>query len=427
MKNTSSHTVMFFSRRLILILCCTMFFLASCADATGTSFGTTPKDSNNVSTSPARAKSDSNGISTDEKLRAQLTKVQQIMKGMSLDEKLGQLIMVEFFGSDYANTELPYMVGQQHVGGYLYQYANGNFYAPSNTIDASKQFAMQANNDAKIPLLVAIDQEGGQVNKLGQAFYGASPSAADMVAQGDPKFASAQGIQTAKEMQNVGINVDLAPVVDVGPVSNLLEDRQFSDNPKAVATYAGAFLGGLQTNGIIGTLKHFPGLGSLPRGDSYDPHLALPIVNKSMAQLENTDFAPYKTIIMQNHPAMIMSTDVITTAIDPNAPAELSPKAIDGVLRKELGYNGVVITDGLYMDGVQRYVGSVGGKDFAKPSLLAILAGNDMVEGAFTASQVAGTIQNFKDAIQQGQLTVNRVDQSVQRILLMKVQYGIIK
>lgn len=406
------------SRRVALILCCLLFLLASCADVTGLPLGSTA-----AKTSPAQHKADSDGTATDEKLRAQLTKVEQIMLGMSLDEKLGQLLLVEFIGSDYANTELPDMI-KQHVGGYLYQYKNSNFAAPTNTIDASKQFTVQANSDAKIPLLVAIDQEGGQVNKLGDGFYGPAPAAADMVAQGDPKFASAQGVQTAQRMQRLGINVDLAPVVDVGPVSHLLEDRLFSDDPKTVATYAGAFLDGLQSNTIIGCLKHFPGLGSLAKGDTNDPHTSLPVVNKSRADLEATDFAPYKTMIQQNHPAMIMSTDVITTAIDPNVPAEFSPKTINGVLRKELGYNGVIVTDGLYMDGVKIYVGSL---DIAKPSLLAILAGNDLVEGPFRARDVASTIQAFKDAILQGQLTEARVNQSVQRILLMKVQYGVIK
>ncbi len=118
---------------------------------------------------------------------------------------------------------------------------------------------------------------------------------------------------------------------------------------------------------------------------------------------------------------MIMSTDVVTTAIDPNLPAELSPKAINGVLRKELGYNGVVITDGLYMGGIQQQW------TVAQASVLAIIAGNDMVEGPYTASQVAGVIVALKDAIQQGQLSMDQVNQSVQRILLMKMQYGIIK
>jgi beta-N-acetylhexosaminidase len=228
-----------------------------------------------------------------------------------------------------------------------------------------------------------------------------------------------QGVQASKLMQSLGINTDLAPVVDVGPISHLLQDRQFSDNPQTVATYAGAFLNGLQSSGTIGCLKHFPGLGSVSK--QFDPHTTLPTVNESMAQLENTDFIPYKTMIQQNHPAMIMSTDVITTAIDPTLPAELSPKAINGVLRKELGYNGVVITDGLYMGGIQQQW------TIAQASVLAIIAGNDIVEGPYTGSQVASVIVALKNAIQQGQLSTDQVNQSVQRILLMKVQYGIIK
>ncbi|GAC1425446.1 MAG: hypothetical protein PVS3B3_32070 [Ktedonobacteraceae bacterium] len=414
MRIFSSYFVMSFSRHIVIVLCCMMFFLSSCADATGlTSPGNTI-----ASTSPAHSKSDINGIETEEMLRARLTKTDQIIQGMSLDEKLGQLLMVEFFGSDYQSTELPYMVSQQHVGGFLYQPVNSNFHAPNNTIDAASQFPVKANADAKIPLLVAIDQEGGLVNKLAD-FYGDTPSAASMAATGDTNKVQQQGVQTAKWMQSLGINTDLAPVADVGPVTNLLDSRQFSDDPKTVATYAGAFLKGLQSSGTIGCLKHFPGLGSVSKG--YDPHTTLPVVNESMAQLESTDFAPYKTMIQQNHPAMIMSTDVITTAIDPNLPAELSPKAIDGVLRKEMGYNGVVITDGLYMGGIQQKW------TIAQASVLAIIAGNDMVEGPYTASQVAGVIVALKDAIQQGQLSIERVNQSVQRLLLMKLQYGIMK
>ena len=420
MQTFPSHSVMFLSRRLVIILCCTLFFLTSCANTTGIPSFSTSSSNTTVSTSPAQAKSDINGIETEDALRARITKVEKMIQGMSLDEKLGQLLMVEFFGSDYQSTELPYMVAQQHVGGFLYQPVNGNFHAPNDTMSAASQFPVKANADAKIPLLVAIDQEGGLVSKLTDAgFYGTAPSASAMAATGDTNGVQQQGIQAAKLMQSLGINTDLAPVVDVGPVSNLLETRYFSDNPQTVATYAGAFLNGLQSSGTIGCLKHFPGLGSVSK--QFDPHTTLPTVNESMAQLESTDFAPYKAMIRQNHPAMIMSTDVITTAIDPVLPAELSPKAINGVLRKELGYNGVVITDGLYMGGIQQKW------TIAQASVLAIIAGNDMVEGPYTASQVAGVILALKDAIQQGQLSMDQVNQSVQRLLLMKVQYGIIK
>ncbi len=408
------------SRLCIILLCYLLFFLTSCSGANGLPSLGGSSGNTNAATSPASPKADVNGIETELKLRAQLTRVGSMMQGMSLDEKLGQLLMVEFFGSDYQSTELPYMISQQHVGGFLYQPVNGNFHAPNDTMDAASQFPVKANADSKIPLLVAIDQEGDKVSKLTDAgFYGKTPSAAAMAATGDSNNAQQQGVQAAKLMQSLGINTDLAPVVDVGPVSNLLENRQFSDNPQTVATYAGAFLNGLQSTGTIGCLKHFPGLGSVSR--QFDPHTTLPTVDESMAQLESTDFAPYKALIRQNHPAMIMSTDVITTAIDPVLPAELSSKAINGVLRKELGYNGVVITDGLYMGGIQQKW------TIAQASVLAIEAGNDMVEGPYTASQVAGVIVALKDAIQQGQLSIEQVNQSVQRLLLLKLQYGIIK
>jgi beta-N-acetylhexosaminidase len=219
-------------------------------------------------------------------------------------------------------------------------------------------------------------------------------------------------------MLQLGINADLAPVVDVHTVDPpILETRMFGSDPKTVATYAGAFLNGLQKNGVIGTLKHFPGLGAI----TSDPHAGLPTVTRSKADLEAIDLAPYKTMIPQDNPAMIMSTDVLTTAIDATLPAELSPKVIDGVLRKELGYNGVVITDGLYMGGISATW------TLSQAAVLSIIAGNDLVEGPYTPAQVADVVTALKQAMDQGQISMERIDQSVQRILLMKMQYGIIK
>jgi beta-N-acetylhexosaminidase len=190
----------------------------------------------------------------------------------------------------------------------------------------------------------------------------------------------------------------------------------FGSDPKTVARYAGAYLDGLQGNGVIGCLKHFPGLGAV----TSDPHAGLPRVNRSLTNLEKIDLAPYKLMIQKYHPAMIMSTDVLMPAIDPSLPAELSYKAITGILRSELGYNGVVITDGLYMAGISDKW------TLSEAAILSIMAGNDMVEGPYTPSLVANVVTALKQAIRQGRLTINRINQSVQRILLMKVQYGII-
>ena len=343
--------------------------------------------------------------------------VLHLMAGMSLDQKLGQLIVVEYSGNNYQDSGLQYMVTQQHIGGILYQEVNHNFDPPDNTIDGLAAFSSQIQDDATIPMLIGTDQEGGQVNRL-LVFHGPLPSAANMAATANPQYAFDQGAQVGKWMAQLGINSDLAPVVDVHSVDPpILQDRMFGNTPQVVATYAEAFLNALQQNGVAGCLKHFPGLGAL----TSDPHVGLPTINRSLSELEKIDLAPYKLMIGKEHPAMIMDTDVRMPAIDPNLPAELSPKAINGILRGDLGYNGVVITDGLYMRGVSDYW------TLSQAAVLAIIAGNDLIEGPYTVSQVAKVVSALKQALQDGKLTQARIDQSVKRILLMKLEYGIIK
>jgi beta-N-acetylhexosaminidase len=348
--------------------------------------------------------------------RQRVASAKRIIAGMSLEQKLGQLILVEYLGGNYQDSGLQEMITQQFVGGFMYQESNHNFEAPYNKTDKVRAFSQQTMRDAHIPLLIATDQEGGLVNRL-RTFHGDLPSAEEMAASDDPQVALQQGTQAAKWMQELGINADLAPVVDVHTVNPpVLESRMFGGDPQTVATYAGAYLQGLQSNGVVACLKHFPGLGAI----SSDPHEGLPTVKRSMADLEKIDLAPYKTMIQQDHPGMIMSTDVLMPAIDPDLPAELSAKAIDGLLRGELGYDGVVITDGLYMQGISdRW-------SLSEASVMAIEAGSDLIEGPYTSSQVAEVVVALKQAVQQGHITMQRLDQSVQRILLLKMQYGIL-
>lgn len=391
----------------MLLFCCMALFITGCDGSSITQL--LPGAGNH----PASSKTDANGAPSE----AQLRKIQSIMQGMSLDQKLGQLIIVEFIGQDYQATGLQEMVSQQYVGGFMYQESNGNFDAPNDQIDAVNALSAQAQQDAKIPLLIATDQEGGLVNRLA-TFHGNLPSAQDMANSGNPQMAYNQGAQAAKWMVQLGMNADLAPVVDVQTVpDDLLQTRVFGSDPQTVVTYAGEYLKGLQQNNVIGTLKHFPGLGAI----TSDPHDGLPEVDKSMADLDKSDLAPYKTMIPQNQPAMIMSTDVLMPAIDPNLPAELSPQTINGVLRGQLGYNGVVITDGLYMGGITAQW------TLSQAAVLSIVAGDDLVEGPFTPDQVASVVDALKQAISSGQLSTSRIDQSVQRILLMKMKYGLIK
>lgn len=398
----------------IVTLSCIMMLFSACSSSRpdASSIQNAPL----AITHPAAAKSDANGSETEGRLRAQLAKIQPMIQAMSLDQKLGQLMLVEYVGNSYQDSGLQYMIAQQYVGGFMYQESNRNFDGPYAEVANVNAFSQQAMKDARTPLLIATDQEGGLVNRL-YKFHGYLPSAADMAATGKPQTALDQGSQAAKWMLELGINADLAPVVDVRSVDPaVLESRMFGRDPQTVAAYAGAYLNGLQQNMVIGCLKHFPGLGAI----SSDPHTGLPTVNRSKADLERIDLAPYKQLIQQNHPAMIMATDVLMPALDPKLPAELSPQAI-GLLRTELGYDGVVITDGLYMGGIsQRW-------SLSEAAVLSLIAGDDIVEGPYTPAQVADVVAAFKLAMQQGRLSMARVDQSVQRILLMKMQYGIIQ
>ena len=402
-----------------IVMCYVLLLLSSCSGLLSSVDSQNPQriTPTPAKPSPTSTHSTKTDSAPESPLKVELAKVQQIMANMTLDQKLGQLIIVEYLTNDYSASGLKYMISQQYVGGFLYQESNHNFKAPYDQISNVAAFSQQAMKDAKIPLLIGTDQEGGLVNRL-YVFHGYLPSAEEMAATGDPHYAYNQGAQAAKWMSQLGINADLAPVVDVHTVDPpVLETRMFGSDPQTVVKYAGAYLDGLQQNEVAGCLKHFPGLGAI----TSDPHTGLPTVNRSLTDLEKIDLAPYKLMISTQHPAMIMSTDVLIPAIDSSLPSELSARSIDGVLRGKLGYDGVVITDGLYMQGISaRWT-------LSQASVLSIMAGDDLVEGPYTPQQVAAVVSAFKQAIQQGKLTIDRINQSVKRILLMKLEYGIIK
>ncbi len=329
---------------------------------------------------------------------------------MTLDEKLGQMFMVETFSQSYSG-EIAYMVEQQHAGAVIiYQ---------KNMINPGQLSSMLsgAQAHARIPLLITMDEEGGNVDRLGYLHFDPPlPSARWLGSTGNPQNAYDAGARAAAELKALGINVDLAPVADVRSIPNpVIGQRIYGSDPGTVSAYAGAFLDGLQQNGVIGTLKHWPGIGSI----ALDPHKTLPSDTRSLSQLENNDFASFR-MLLAKQPGMIMVTHVLVDAIDPNMPSSLSPKVVDGVLRGELGYQGVVVTDNLYMKGVsERY-------SLGQAAVLAVLAGDDLLEGPWDPSSMSGVLAALKNAVQSGQISMDRIDQSVRRILTLKAKYGML-
>ena len=328
---------------------------------------------------------------------------------MTLDEELGQLFIAALSGTDY-NANNAGMVEQQYVGGILLY--TDNMASESQT----RQLIATAEAHAQIPLLVTTDEEGGYVDRLEQ-FYGFRPSATAIGDTHSASFARQQGYQTGENMAILGFNMDFAPDVDVQLVDGPDQiTRTFGTTPSQVTSLAGAYMNGMQSAGVITTLKHFPGLGDA----TTDAHQDLPVINRSRAEVESVELAPYRQLISTGQVQMIMATDLLMPAFDPTMPAELSPILINGVLRQDLGYNGVVVTDALYMQGVaDRY-------SMGQAAVLAIEAGDDLLVGAFSTDQISGMLSALKGALQSHTLTKARIDQSVERILMLKMRMGIL-
>jgi beta-N-acetylhexosaminidase len=335
--------------------------------------------------------------------------IDSILSHMSLQEELGQLIMVSFLGTTLT-PDLQYMLAQQHAGGVMLYGYNITGFSQLQRLDAASQA------QAQVPLFIATDQEGGLVNRL-ESIIGPQPSALDVGNTNDPQNAYKWGVEDGQVLRQVGVNVDLAPVVDVHSApQTILITRMFGTTPEKVTVFAGAYLDGLQSQGVIGCLKHWPGLGASP----VDPHDALPVLNFSRQELNDVEFAPYRNLIAQGNVNMIMSTHELLPAYDTHMPSSLSPILINQVLRNDLGYQGVVITDGLYMDALARW-------SIAQAAVLAIEAGNDIALGAYDPSSVQQVLDALQAAVESGQISKARIDLSVARILALKIERGLIK
>ena len=348
-------------------------------------------------------------------LKQKLTPAQYIdllIQNMSLNQKLGQMMIVQFYGPSYS-LDISTMLSQYNVGAVLLFTANDNIQSKPQL----KGLIQQMKSNSTIPLTVAIDQEGGTVDRL-VSLDGPRPSATSLGATGNPLNAYNEGVRDANDLSYYGFNLNLAPVVDVNNVYNpQMYLRTFGNNPTTVTQMTEAYLKGLQKSGkVLGTLKHFPGLGDV----AADPHNSVPHLNRSESDLMKIDWAPYRTLIQQGNVDAVMVTHEIVEAVDSSIPSSLSYKLVTSILRNQLGFQGVIMTDSLTMEGILAYYTE------AEAAVMAVEAGNDILMGASAPSDVAAMITGLKHAIDSGQISQQRIDDSVRRILTMKYQMGLL-
>jgi beta-N-acetylhexosaminidase len=331
--------------------------------------------------------------------------VSRSLEAMSESEKVGQLIMAGYSGADGVEAAAE-LVGDLQVGAVIL-FAD-NVQSPQHAAAVTGAFRSAAG---EIEPLIAIDHEGGEVIRMGPPVT-QLPDAWTIGETGDPELAREAGGVAGEELLAMGIGVDLAPVLDVSdePRNPIIGRRAFGDDPQLVAEMGLAFADGLESTGVVATGKHFPGHGHT----TVDSHFDLPVVDRTRRQLERIDFVPFQAAVDAGI-EMIMTAHVVYPALDRREPATLSRPILTGILREEMGFEGVIVTDSLSMEAITEQ------RSRGEAAVVSILAGADMV---LIPDDVAGVRTALLRALRSGRLPAERLDESVRRILRLKLGHA---
>ncbi|WP_156288224.1 glycoside hydrolase family 3 protein [Oceanobacillus salinisoli] len=351
--------------------------------------------------------------------------IDQAMEGMTLQEKIGQMLMPDFRtydGEDVTEMlpEIERLIKEYHLGGIILFREN-----VVTTEQTARLVAAYQEASEKYGLLMAIDQEGGIVTRLQSGTD--MPGNMALGATRSPEMTENVGRVIGEELEALGINMNLAPVLDVNnnPDNPVIGVRSFGESPELVSELGIAYTKGLQSTGVAATAKHFPGHGDT----DVDSHLGLPEVPHDKDRLLEVELYPFQQAMDAGIDA-IMTAHVTFPKIDDtkvtsqkdgteiSLPATLSYKVLTELMREEMGYNGVIITDALNMAAIADHFGSV------DAVIRAVNAGTDVILMPIGLEEVA---DGLLEAVETGEITEARIEESVKRILTLKVERGIIK
>lgn len=371
---------------------------------------TTPDEDENQSENPNEAEEEpveSAFLPHDQKIERQ---VEETLSKMTLEEKIGQLIVVGF-SSTKIDSHIKTMIQDYNVGGVILY--DRNMESPAQVAQLSKDLqGLAAENNVPIPLMMSIDQEGGEIVRMRDKVAD-KPSQQELGENADSDAIYETNLQTGKELQEMGIQVNYAPVLDLSAT----DSRSFGENPNQAAEFGMEAIKGLNDSGITATLKHFPGNG---RSD-VDPHYDSSEVEADQMDLENNDIFPFKKVIdkVDHNQFFVMVTHLKYPAYDEENPASLSPVIIQELLREKLGYQGIVVTDDLEMGAVNQYY------TYQDLGYNTVNAGADLLLVCHKLESQSQVIEGIRDAVETDQLTEERIDESVKRILTYKFEMGL--
>ncbi|WP_413378045.1 beta-N-acetylhexosaminidase [Paenibacillus taichungensis] len=337
--------------------------------------------------------------------------VQKQLDQLSLDEKIGQMILAGVQGTTL-DAQAKQMITDQKVGGIIF-YANN-----VSTLQGTAKFVQSikdANRSNPVPIFMSVDQEGGKVSRMPETVE-TIPSNGKVGKTKDAELAETMGKLLARQIQLVGFNVDFAPVLDVNsnPNNPVIGDRSFGSSASLVSRMGIAEMKGLRSEGIIPVVKHFPGHGDT----SADSHLDLPVVNKTEKQLAQLEWIPFEAAVKEQVEA-VMVAHILFPKLDPDHPASLSDVIIGQHLRGKFKYDGVVITDDLSMGAIAKNY------KLNDAAVATVQAGSDILLVAHSYESAKTIFDTLMSAVKSGKISESRINESAYRILALKQKYNL--
>jgi beta-N-acetylhexosaminidase len=350
---------------------------------------------------------------------------QKTLKKLSLEEKVGQMFMIRVIMPQFVNVKNPeYLkwldqIARYHLGSVLLTVpAEGPSLSKSGPYEAAL-LINQLQRASKVPLLVAADYERGVSMRLnGTTVF---PHSMAFGAAARPEFAEGFGRIVAQESRAIGVQWNLMPVADVNsnPVNPVINTRSFGEDPAQVAALVSAYIHGARAWGLLTAAKHFPGHGDT----ATDSHLGVAAVNRTRQQIEQIDLPPFRAAIDAGTDA-VMVAHITAPALEPDAArvATNSPNIVTGILKQQLGFQGLVITDAMDMGGLTGVYREGGSAAARHAAIDTVRAGNDML---LLFSDLDGAYNGLLDAVRRGEIPEKRIDESVLKILRAKASVGL--
>lgn len=337
--------------------------------------------------------------------------VSHIVNHMTLDEKIGQMMLVGIDGTN-VDQQTKTLIDREHVGGVILFSKNIN--TPRQTVQLINQLkAVNGSAGNPLPLFVSVDEEGGEVSRMPDIIFDL-PSSGKIGNINDSEFSFEIGKCLGSELNAFGFNMDFAPVLDINnhPGNSVISDRSFGSDKRLVSKLGVATMKGIQTQHVIPVIKHFPGYGAV----TTDAHTELPEVNYHFDRLMNVEWVPYKKAISNGADA-VMVTHILLPKLDAHHPASLSRKVITGMLRNQLHFNGVVMTDDLMMGAIKKRM------PVSKAAVKAVKGGADIVMVAFNPTEEISAFRALKQGVKNGEISEKQINESVTRIMKLKRKF----